>query len=432
MKTPSSLAGVIRRAATVVVFAAALAGNARADPVELGGFGAQVFPIDNADIALVRETVHFNERPAVGAPASYERGFMDLPLFDFSPEHNVPFEHEVDVEAVLTFRNDANEPQRVQLGFPVLDEFLADRVNQKAEPWPHEKLVPGRFRVEVNGRPVKVQILYGFRGKSPEQDRWNTVFLFEVTFAPHAETVVTHRYVAGITGSDTWGNHLTYIFETGGHWKGSIGCAEFVFTFPGVAPPNLRLEYDKMTIVGAHRPPTGVRTTRNDVTYEAHFAGGPRATLRVAFYDIKPNADLEWHYGPGRDIPRKICGKLKYFYEQHEWDAFHLRADYVLESVLVHCSEKAAVRNAIYAARGYPFQDGKWTKMFYETGIYHRSTEPFSESWLTPAEKSAIAQLERAAMNKRHSSEKNKPSSAGADDQSPPAPKARPSCGCGR
>lgn len=353
----------MRRCSAAVLFLLILSVTAMANDSAMGGAGAQIFPMDTTDVALVRETVRLTETR--------------------------PFEF--DVEAALTFRNDADKSRTLKLGFPLFvdpGDWGSDLIKLGKD------TLIDKFRVDVNGKPAAVALVKDPKAYPSEDGTWNAIYTFKATFAPHAETTITHRYRTAASRDAMGGAWVYYVFETGSRWKNSIERAEFVVVFRGSAPPNIKLSLGETTLVGPGRAPAGKRVQAAGATYEAHYTGGPKASLRVVFHDVKPTKNLTWSWqGAGPSLPggppiRAGGDEIECSVALSEF----LDADKPTPK-LTDCYDKDVLRNIVYASRGYAFQNKKWTILFYGGGLFFPSTEPYSESWLSPAEKNAAAAL---------------------------------------
>jgi Domain of unknown function (DUF4424) len=357
------------------LFAAAL--PAAANDAAMGGSGANVFPLDNADLRLVRERVVFTE--------------VDDNVFT--------------VEARLIFKNTTAKKQTLRLGFPVDTTDSNEFGDYAADPG--AKTMVTQFKTWVGGKPVTNQL------RRPKKPAWegqpgNAIFLFTASFPPKKETTVRHTYRLHAGGSVMQDHWLHYVFRTGGKWRGKIEEAVFEFRFAKVNPALVNLVYGEKRLYGnaaaqmmepasnpinvtkAPKPGAGVRP-------KVAFFGGPKPRFVITFRDIKPTADLWFNYSnvvplgwvkaehPGQKMgwrESKSMWRLNAFYFEHKWD------DKLTENFT-----PGFLRNLLYAGRGYAFKGKRHRDYFYATGIFVESTSPFDPAWLTPREKSLIEKL---------------------------------------
>ncbi len=347
----------------VFAFAFSSAVPARANDASVGGSGANIYPIDNADVRLVRETVRFVET---------EPGTML-------------------VTTALTFRNAKDREIRARVGFPVATMAMFEE--QDTQGFDGETLID-EFTTRVGGQAVKTDLV-----KTRIEGIWSdAVYAFDAAFAPGAETVIEHRYRLKASVGVPDRHWIPYVFRTGGRWAGRIESSEFIYEFGSRVPTHLEFVYGDSVLVGGGVRPTGKREKRAGLDIEAHYTGGPRHVLRVVMHDVEPKKDLELRYraglsyeapefpARGGDEKAGECGEtLNQF-----------RETWAVTEALTACFEPDLLRNYVYASRGFAFTKPEWDRMFYAKGYFLPSTAPFSESWLTAAQKSAIAKLKGA------------------------------------
>ncbi|MCC6156437.1 MAG: YARHG domain-containing protein [Deltaproteobacteria bacterium] len=347
----------------LLAFAAAGPGAALANDASIGGSGANVYPIDNADVQLVRETIRFVET---------DSGVML-------------------VTTALTFRNKTDREIRARIGFPVATTAMYEE--QDTQSFGGETLID-EFTTRVGGKAAKTDLVKT-RIEGIEAD---AVYAFDAAFAPGGETVIEHRYRLKVSVGVPDRHWIPYVFRTGAKWAGRIESSEFIYEFGPRVPTHLEFVYGDTVLVGGGIRPTGKREKRAGFDVEAHFTGGPRHVLRVVMRDLEPKKDLELRYRAGLsyeapEFPAKggderasDCGEaLNQF-----------RETWVVTPELTACFEPNLLRNYVYASRGFAFTKADWDRMFYAKGYFLPSTAPFSESWMTAAQKAAIEKLKGA------------------------------------
>lgn len=355
-----------RAAALVFLFALAAVcpGAARANDASIGGSGANIVPIDRADVQLVRETIRFVETEP------------DVML----------------VTTALTFRNRTTREIRARIGFPVATTAMYEE--QDTQGFGGETLID-EFTTRVGGKAVKTDLVKT-RIEGIEAD---AVYAFDAEFAPGVEIVIEHRYRLKVSVGVPDRHWIPYVFRTGAKWAGRIESSEFIYEFGPRVPTHLEFVYGDAVLVGGGIRPTGKREKRAGLDVEAHYTGGPRHVLRVVMHDIEPKKDLElrfragWSYEApefptkGGDEKANECGEALVKFR----DTWGVGED------LTGCYPPDLLRNYVYASRGFAFTKPEWDAMFYGKGHFLPSTAPFSESWLTPAQKAAIEKLKDAA-----------------------------------
>src|SRR6478609_4633639 len=150
--------GVPGRAIGAMALAGAvsLAGTARANDSTFGGEAADLVPLDETRVSMVSEDIHLEYRAG-----------------DWY------------VTADYVFKNDADTPVSLQVGFPETRCFEdgSDCVGQ-----PFRNLV-----TKVDGKPALHRT-----GKVSKKHEWakhtSVVWLFDAVFAPHSETRIGHSY----------------------------------------------------------------------------------------------------------------------------------------------------------------------------------------------------------------------------------------------
>lgn len=360
-------ATVKRTAALVllIAIAATCPGAARANDASVGGSGANIYPIDNADVQLVRETIRFVET---------EPGVML-------------------VTTALTFRNAGEREIRARIGFPVATTAMFE--DQDTQGFGGETLIDD-FTTRVGGHAVKTDLV-----KTRIEGIWaDAVYAFDAAFAPGVETVIEHRYRLKVSVGVPDRHWIRYVFRTGGRWAGKIELSEFIYEFGPSVPTHLEFVYGDSVLVGGGIRPTGKREKRAGLDVEAHYTGGPRPLLRVVMHDIEPKKDLELRYRDGwtyeaADFPAKVVGDE----QKGECGGVlsEFRDNWKVAGKLTDCFEADLLRNYVYASRGYAFTKMEWDRMFYGKGHFLPSTAPFSEAWLTPAQRAAIEKLKGEA-----------------------------------
>jgi hypothetical protein len=257
----------------------------------------------------------------------------------------------------------------------------------------------GHFHVFVEGRELKTTLQR--RTQIHNNERPSGVFLFDVVFPPRTHTVIEHRYDISETGSAMDNRSgLDYLFETGGNWRGKIEEAVFEYRFRRRVFPSLELFYSNNVLIGrdTSQPIEGYGSPVESppIKFTSRYEAGPRARLIVTIFDVKPRGYISL-IGDSEAYQGIDSEQIPSWAEECEWllQRFYSREDHPIDERLLNCHNAAWLRNYLYASYGYRFQDERWQREFYNSGIFLPSQVPFEDSWFTPGERAAIEALKK-------------------------------------
>ncbi len=163
---------------------------ANADDSVYQGSGYQVYPIQNADVQLVAETITITDNRAFGTSKRQNFG----------------------INVDMTFKN-LGADTTVQMGFPV---FINEEEGEQIE-------IDTHFRTWVNGQEVVITKKQGV--PNPQIKGLNfakTVYTYTVSFKSGETKKIKHTYDVGGSFDSIGGWELKYILRTGALWKGAI------------------------------------------------------------------------------------------------------------------------------------------------------------------------------------------------------------------
>lgn len=283
---------------------------ATADDASFGGDGADVYPLQNADIDLVSEVISITDNRAQNPG-----------------QHGWKWSIHVDMK----FKNEGPDAT-VQMGFPFGDEFESDD---------DDKSIKYDFKTWIDGKEAVITRKKG--GQNPADVRnsagllFPDVYTYPVNFKKGETKNIVHSY--GVNG---WSNvvmmwKFTYILRTGALWKGPI--------------EDLKIFY-KTNEKGATRNYLGCITPRE---HSAELIGSD-LVLSWHYKNYKPKTDLVISGGgPGEfefaSVP--IEDRLNEDRETFtNMNSCYLRF----------------IKNSIFAKYGYPFKNPYIRSQFYFSG----------------------------------------------------------------
>lgn len=221
------------------------------------GAGNQVIPIKNNNVQLVKERVS-----------------IKLRVDEEAAKWGTPFFPRADVEAEFILKNTANEPVKLQVGFPFLD----------LQGFGDEELALSKleFRAKDTETEHKVTLKEGLIEKELDpKGLFKKVFSWEEQFQPHQtkKVTVTYRLLLGIaSANENWrgfdgvdrkyyaldrmfpalGYNFGYITKTAYTWKEPVENAVFTIDatefFQKLEEANFFKELGEAAPVGVTRP----------------------------------------------------------------------------------------------------------------------------------------------------------------------------------
>lgn len=284
-----------------------LTAPALANDGSFGGQGADLVPLQNQHVRMVREDIHLT----LETPRKKD-GWR--------------------VVATYTFENTAKTPVTVQVGFP----------ERQCDPEEGECNGDGKFhdmKTTIRGKVVKHRL-----GKVGKQHTWapalGRVFLYDVKFNPGETLQIVHTYRYG-RSPDVMGESLSYVTRTGALWKGPIGNARFTIKMPyrpwSISFPK---EYKLIEYTERLEGKSGVTT----IAFEQQ--------------NWTPKEDLDVQL-QGSFTHTLGCPNLAEFENNHK--ANPVKAFEGIKDL----KQIATCRNLPFAHHGYAFKKPQWHKLFY-------------------------------------------------------------------
>lgn len=319
------------------------AAAASANDTAAGGSGSDLVPLEVADVRMASEDIVIR-----AAGASW------------------------DVQADYVFENLGDRAIELQVGFP---EYACEGGDPETE----EVLCdprPLHFKsmvTTVDGAPVTHR-----RGTFRKGHAWlprlGQVWLYDVRFAPHRATRISHRYRVS-AGQISDGTMLgTYVTRTGAPWAGTIGRARFRIQVP-VESSYVDFETQR----------SGLTVTKHVVQVDGRNVG----EVLLEGHDWEPNTDLAFSYRvmhgaptmetweraisalDGTPLPTERCPKILALMARGEERAkpSAIRAEDVEQFVREGIGDARICRNYVFAAHGRRFHDQALNRYFYPKGF---------------------------------------------------------------
>jgi hypothetical protein len=386
---------------------------AQANDGVMGGAGSDLVPMKETDVSMVSEDI----------------------VLTYAAEY-------WHVEADYVFRNNAKEPQALQLGFPEYrceGEAAAGCLPQRS--YHFENMV-----TSVRGKPVKHR-----KGRVKREHAWaprlGNVWLFDLKLAPEEQVNVRHTYRVPASYDSSGGRATRYVTRTGALWAGPIGLARFRVRVPlrseGFTGPD-ELERTSVTTVtvGEVKLAEVLYEVRDfapdyDLSFyvlERHGAGG--------LDGVDPDLARE---GPARsglaDSERcqNFLGLWELGYRKASQKADQLAAE--LSKVLASGTHSRSICEAtVYAKYGKRFDDDRLNRYFYgakgfEVGEWPygwmRPNPGFDPSWLEPDDLATLELIRTLPERALVAAVVHEPSAHGAATapSTPPPPPAPSTAG---
>ncbi len=321
-----------------------------ANDTAFGGSGSTPMPIGQSEIEMVSERVSISGS-GVDDPQGGGRW---------------------NVECEYVFRNAADRPIKLSVGFPfpTYDEevpaaFPAGKRAKVGDPLVYD------FAVTVDGRPVKAT-----RQKiAPNNEKgqfYKDAYLWEMSFAPKQTATVKHTFSTGVTYDVMGYSWANYVLKTGANWKnGRIGSAHIEV-----------------------RPNERVKLCR-EIEKQADYLAVKPAGMKVE--------------GRGKDV--RFVWELKALAPTEDVDlCMQTASTYALRQVVfpvvvmgepekqlaaLSPEELRILRNTIFARHGRTFQDPA-LQAHFEKQWWYAPNPNYSDAMLTDDDRKMVAQIARA------------------------------------
>lgn len=296
----------------------ALPTDTKADDAHYFGDGADIYPMQNNDIQLVKEVITITDNQSNWS---------------------------IDVE--MFFKNHG-EDTTIQMGFPL---YNADRddcyVSEGNDDCINDDDIIN-FKTFINGKMAKVKRKNGL--SNPNLPSTNTipdkVYSYAVSFKKNEIININHSYtIDGYSNAQNdWS--VKYVLRTGGLWRGNI--------------ENLKIYF---------KTKTNRAREINMISPKEHdsFLDGDELTLYWNFSDYKPLTDLAVGGNRSQDFlnTEKVVDDIIYSSKRSFIDI----ADYQIRNI----------RNSIYSLYNYQFKS-KFLQAKYYDSNYNKKIIQFSEN----------------------------------------------------
>lgn len=359
---------------TLSFLLASHAAMAAANDGVMGGAGSDLVPMKTADVSMVSEDIQLT--------------YADT------------YWH---VEADYVFRNNAQTPQKLQLGFPEY-RCEADEVGCL----PQRDFHFEEMTTLVRNAPVKHR-----KGRLKGDHAWaprvGNVWLFDVAFAAGEAVDVRHTYRVPSSYDSSGGRATRYVTRTGALWAGPIDTARF----------RVRVPLRSVDFIG----PEQLKRTAVTMLHDKRLA---EVTYDVR--DFSPDFDLSFYFverqalntidatrpdlaprGPaqaGLD-ERERCQSFVHIWELGYDKAFEHtgEAEARIDAVLAGGTNSRPICEAtVYAKYGKRFEDDRLNRYFYGPAGFiagewpHAFMTPnpdFDPSWLGADDLATLELLKR-------------------------------------
>lgn len=328
-------------AVSLCLTALALAPASFANDGVYGGSGVDPMPLTTSDVRMVEEHVvlRYDSKRAAW-----------------------------DVTCDFTFENTSKEPVTLTVGFPfpIVSE---EEEENTATPAGKPEAKPGRplvwdFETTVGGKKVPVRETKTLTNTKIPDVSYTFAYLWEVTFKPGERVAIRNTYTHGENAVSDGTVYANYVLKTGTLWKGGkIGRSRLEVHMPGAR--HTLCSGDRL-----HEPsavlPAGGKTTID----------GKGISILWDLKDFAPSDDINVCYV---DLDA-VAGRL--FWELKETDLSKLSVD-----------ELRALRNRVYAIRGYVFKKKDMADLFAREWWY-RPNPDYSAKSLTSEERAFVAKIQ--------------------------------------
>ncbi len=330
-------------AASSCLAALALGPAALANDGVYGGSGVHPMPLTTSDVRMVEEHVVLR----------YDRSRAAW-----------------DVTCDFTFENTSKAPVTLTVGFPfpTVSEDEEEGGNT-ATPAGKPEAKPGRplvwdFVTLVGGKKVAVRETKTLTNTDIPDVNYTFAYIWEVTFKPGERVEIRNTYTHGENAVSDGTVYANYVLKTGTLWKGGkIGRSRLEVHMPGAR--HTLCSGDRLHEPTAFTPAGGKVTT-------------DRKGLSILWdlKDFAPSQDISVCYVDLDAVASRL------FWEMQETDLSKLSLD-----------ELRALRNRVYAIRGYVFKKKDMADLFAREWWY-RPNPDYSASSLSTDEHAFVAKIQ--------------------------------------
>ena len=319
-----------------------LIGPAGANDTVVYGAGADVYPIENAQVAMAKETLTIEQ---IGPWRGAVRGWR--------------------VTVRYEFQNTSDQALKLQIGFP--EQCGIEPGGEAPETEGNACRVPGLhdFTTRVDGAPrtVAVKRFKAEKSRALPHRTFGRLHTFEVVFAGKQRRVVEHTYWVGGYADSSMGSGVEYILQTGALWAGPIGTLDIEVISK---TKHGRVGYGS----GVDALPPPVFEGWRDGTYQ----------IRWALKRYEPKADLDIYLSS--PAARETFIELQDLMSAVATDAKATLAGKTKEALRV-------LRNLPHAIQGYRFQNAALRAHFAKTPWYVPRAD-FDPQWISAEEHAFI------------------------------------------
>ena len=336
----------------VVLIICTFVASAWANDSEFFGAGGDVYPMENNQIEMAKETL---EIEGIGPWRFGVTGWR--------------------IKVRYEFQNRTDKPVHLQFGFPEHcgngpeDEF------DKTVGFCDKPGISG-FSARIDGQlsAVDVKRFKPGVGQALKHRRFGRVHTFKVAFAAKQRRVIEHTYEVGGIRDSSMGSGMDYILETGALWAGPIGTLDIKITW--------KTKHDGINV----------------------FKSGRKALPKPTFQGERNGVyEISWHltdFEPAGDISIYLMTPLM---RQAFQDFTELMTKVELYPVKSLSGQSRTalrrLRNMAHAFQGYTFLNPA-LKTYFEGMAWYAPRLDFDPKWISKREHAFIAAVkkyERAA-----------------------------------
>ena len=334
----------------LIVLLASVPAIVRADASNYMGDGYHVYPIQNADVQLVAETIVITDNIAFGRTPPVGKGRFTI---------NVD----------MIFKNHETDTT-VQMGFPVMIDDSGGELHE----------IDTRFRTWVNGKEVKVIRKQGM--PNPLKDDWNfskTVYTYTVSFKKGETKKIKHSYNVSGTDDNTGRWELRYFLRTGALWKGVI--EDFLLIYK-----------------------THIAKAKDIIGFlpreQKSVVKGKELHMLWNFKNFKPKNDFMAFGGAAGGNPYTLVRTSL------SQDMGSMRNPHMIRHL--SSAELRFARNKVFASYGYPFESPFVRSQFYYPGSPYKESASFSWGKISKEHLAYIEYLKKLEADKLQEEETQK------------------------
>jgi hypothetical protein len=319
-------------------------GFAAADDSEFGGYGANIYPLQNSAIKL-----------------EYEKLTLE----------NLAYNKTASVEATFIFKN-LGADRTITVGFPEALDFHGE---EEGTPTIQD------FKTFVDGEPVDV--VYQPLKKRNDDYEFDRAYLWKLHFKKGGTHTVKNTYRLSPTASVMGDWSITYILKTGALWAGPIGKIDIVVKSP-VRIPGLEFvpypdEYSRFHAT-AWEPDRNI-VVKSFIQYDLALQNkGVLTDDYSGYYRDDPGKPLEIY----NDASAKRRAMIREYIRHLSPETLSTATDKELQTYI----------NGIYATYGRPFQKRNWAEFFNKKWWYQADPD-YTDRRLTKEDLAAVEKMKR-------------------------------------